>query len=33
MDRIPTTREGFDKLREEIRHLEDVEMPKIAVYV
>ncbi|MFN6107873.1 MAG: transcription elongation factor GreA [Planctomycetaceae bacterium] len=30
MDRIPTTREGFDKLREEIRHLEDVEMPKIA---
>lgn len=30
MERIPTTREGFDKLREEIRFLEDVEMPKIA---
>ncbi len=30
MERIPTTREGFDKLREEIRILEDEEMPKIA---
>lgn len=30
MERIPTTREGFDKLRDEIRVLEEVEMPKIA---
>ena len=30
MERIPTTREGYDKLREEIKQLEDVEMPKIA---
>jgi transcription elongation factor GreA len=30
MDRIPTTREGFDRIRDEIRELEDVEMPKIA---
>lgn len=30
MERIPTTREGYDKLREEVRQLEDVEMPKIA---
>src|SRR5215470_4448345 len=30
MDRIPTTREGFDKIREEIRHLEEVKMPEIA---
>ena len=30
MDRIPTTREGFEKVRDEIRQLEDVEMPKIA---
>ncbi len=30
MERIPTTREGYDKLRDEIRQLEDVEMPKIA---
>lgn len=30
MERIPTTREGFDKIREEIRELEEVEMPKIA---
>lgn len=29
MDRQPTTREGYEKLRDEIRHLEDVEMPKI----
>ena len=30
MERIPTTREGYEKIREEIRHLEEVEMPKIA---
>jgi transcription elongation factor GreA len=30
MERIPTTREGYDKLREEIRQLENEEMPKIA---
>ncbi len=30
MERIPTSREGYEKLREEIRHLENVEMPKIA---
>jgi transcription elongation factor GreA len=30
MERIPTTREGFEKIRDEIRQLEDVEMPKIA---
>src|SRR6516165_12169999 len=30
MERIPTTREGFEKIREEIRQLEDVEMPRIA---
>jgi transcription elongation factor GreA len=30
MERIPTTREGFEKIREEIRQLEDIEMPKIA---
>lgn len=30
IERIPTTREGFDKLRDEIRVLEEVEMPKIA---
>ena len=30
MERVPTTREGFDKLREEIRMLEEIEMPKIA---
>src|SRR5258708_39044274 len=30
MERIPTTREGFEKIREEIRQLEEVEMPKIA---
>ncbi len=28
-ERQPTTREGYDRLREEIRNLEDVEMPKI----
>ena len=30
MDRQPITREGFEKLREELRHLEDVLMPAIA---
>ncbi len=30
MDRIPTTREGYEKMREEIRQMEDVEMPMIA---
>lgn len=30
MDKQPITREGYDKLKDEIRHLEDVEMPKIA---
>lgn len=30
MERQPISREGFDKLREEIRRLESVEMPKIA---
>jgi transcription elongation factor GreA len=30
MERIPTTREGFEKIRDEIRHLEEVEMPRIA---
>jgi transcription elongation factor GreA len=30
MSRQPISQEGYDKLREEIRQLEDVEMPKIA---
>ena len=30
MGRIPTTHEGYEKLRSEIEHLETVEMPKIA---
>ncbi len=30
MERQPISQEGYEKLREEIRHLEDVEMPKIA---
>jgi transcription elongation factor GreA len=30
MERQPITREGYEKLREEIRRLEDVEMPAIA---
>lgn len=30
MDKQPITREGYDKLREELRVLEDVEMPQIA---
>lgn len=30
MEKQPTTREGYEKLKDEIRQLEDVEMPKIA---
>lgn len=30
MDRQPISREGYDKLREELRQLEDVEMPAVA---
>ena len=30
MDRQPITREGYEKLREEIRHLEEDVLPKIA---
>ena len=30
MERQPISREGYDKLREEVRRLEDVEMPAIA---
>ena len=30
MERQPITREGYDKVRAEIEHLENVEMPKIA---
>lgn len=30
MERQPISREGYEKLREEIRQLEDVEMPRIA---
>jgi transcription elongation factor GreA len=30
MEQQPISREGYEKLREEIRQLEDVEMPKIA---
>lgn len=30
MERQPATREGFEKLRDEVKHLEDVEMPLIA---
>jgi len=30
MERHPISREGYDKLREQIRQLEDEEMPKIA---
>ncbi|QDU79772.1 Transcription elongation factor GreA [Polystyrenella longa] len=30
MERQPITREGYDKIKNEIRHLEDVEMPLIA---
>ncbi|MCL4112041.1 UNVERIFIED_CONTAM: hypothetical protein GTU68_034544 [Idotea baltica] len=30
MDRQPISQEGYDKIREEIRDLEEVQMPKIA---
>lgn len=30
MERQPVSREGYEKLRDEIRHLEEVEMPQIA---
>lgn len=30
MQRNPISHEGYNKLRDEIKHLEDVEMPKIA---
>lgn len=30
MERVPTTREGYEKLRDEIRRLENEEMPRIA---
>ncbi|MGQ0633334.1 MAG: transcription elongation factor GreA [Planctomycetaceae bacterium] len=30
MERIPTTHEGYEKLRDEVRQLEEVEMPRIA---
>lgn len=30
MDRHPISQEGYDKLREQIRFLEEVEMPRIA---
>jgi transcription elongation factor GreA len=30
MDRIPTTEEGFQKLKNEIEHLETVELPRVA---
>ncbi|MBM4076300.1 MAG: transcription elongation factor GreA, partial [Planctomycetes bacterium] len=33
MDRQPISREGYDKLKEEIRILEEIEMPKIAVAI
>ncbi len=29
-DSIPMTREGYDKIKSEVEHLENVEMPKIA---
>ncbi|GAB4140504.1 MAG: transcription elongation factor GreA [Planctomycetaceae bacterium] len=33
MERQPISREGYDKLKAEIRELEDVEMPKIAAQI
>ena len=33
MEREPTTREAFEKLRDQIRHLENEEMPKIALRI
>ncbi|MCG8587232.1 MAG: transcription elongation factor GreA [Pirellulales bacterium] len=29
-ERIPMTRRGYDRIRQDVRQLEDVEMPKIA---
>jgi transcription elongation factor GreA len=33
MERQPTTREGYEKLREEIRQLEEVDMPRISAAI
>ena len=33
MDKQPISREGYEKLREEIRRFEDEEMPKIAAQI
>ena len=33
MERQPISREGYDKLLAEIKHLEEDEMPKIAVKI
>ncbi len=33
MEMQPISREGYEKLREEIRRLEDEEMPKIAAQI
>ena len=33
MDRHPISREGYEKVRAEIKHLEEEEMPKIAVQI
>ena len=33
MDKQPISREGYEKLREEIRRLDDDEMPKIAAQI
>jgi transcription elongation factor GreA len=33
MEKQPISREGYDKLREEIRRLEDDEMPRIAAQI
>ena len=32
-DRIPMTRDGYRKLREDLDHLENVEMPKIEIRI
>jgi transcription elongation factor GreA len=33
MEREPISAEGYNKLREDIRHLEEVEMPKVATLI
>ena len=33
MERQPISREGYDKLLAEIKHLEEDELPKIAVKI